>query len=111
MDFFRVKDALITHFIFLKAIEDYHIHGGVSRGSFLILRENGRNGDTFITPPKPLDKFKFISHEDPLKNKIQTIQLIKEKININWVDVRPIPDNIGWFETIWNDFKDKKIYD
>ena len=111
IDFFRAKDALITHFIFLKAIEDYHIRGGVSRGSFLILRENGRERDTFITPPKPLDKFKFISHEDPLKNKIQTIQLIKEKININWVDVRPIPDNIGWFETIWNDFKDKKIYD
>ena len=111
IDFFRAKDALITHFIFLKAIKDYHIRGGVSRGSFLILRENGRESNTFITPPKPLDKFKFISHEDPLKNKIQTIQLNKEKININWIDVRPIPDGIGWFETVWHDFKDKKIYD
>ena len=111
MDFFRVKDALITHFIFLKAIEDYHVNGGVSRGSFLILRENGRVDDTFVTPPKPLDKLKFISTDDPLKKKIQTLQLINEKVHINWINVRPIPDSIGWFETVWRDFKDKKIYD
>jgi succinate dehydrogenase/fumarate reductase flavoprotein subunit len=110
IDFFRAKDALITHFFFLKAIEDYHIHGGVSRGSFLILRENGRKSVPFITLPNPLGKFEFISNEDPLKRKIQTLQLINEKLIINWIDVRPIPENIGWFETVWRDFKDKKIY-
>ena len=111
LEYFRVKDALITHFIFLKAIEDYYIHGGVSRGSFLILRENGRDGDIFITPPQPLDKFEFISNEDPLKKSIQVLQLINKKMNVNWIDVRPIPDDIGWFENVWREFKNKLIYD
>ena len=79
----------------------------LDRGS----EKNGRVDDTFVTPPKPLDKLKFISTDDPLKKKIQTLQLINEKVHINWINVRPIPDSIGWFETVWRDFKDKKIYD
>ena len=111
LDYFRVKDALITHFIFLKAIEDYHIHEGVSRGSFLILKEKRRSGNILITPPKPLDKFEYISNDDFLKKNIQVLQVINEKINVNWIDVRPIPDDIGWFENVWREFKDKSIYD
>jgi succinate dehydrogenase/fumarate reductase flavoprotein subunit len=111
LEYFQVKDALLTHFVFLKAIEDYHNQGGESRGSFLILRENLREGENIIIPPKPLDKFEFISNENHLKKKIQTLQLMNDKINVNWIDTRPIPKNITWFENVWQDFKNKKIYD
>jgi hypothetical protein len=26
-----------------------------------------------------------------------------------WVDVRPIPEDASWFESVWNDFLEDKI--
>jgi hypothetical protein len=31
------------------------------------------------------------------------------QVQKRWVDIRPIPDVDGWFETVWNDYRHDRI--
>lgn len=46
-----------------------------------------------------------------LKNKIQTIETLNGRIKFEWEDTRRIPEESGWFETIWKKYKDKRIFE
>jgi len=113
IEFFQVRDALLTQLIFLKAILDYHLSFGRSRGSNLILRNNLDESlsERYIIPPGNLKNYKFILNNLDLSNKIQTIQWKDEKILVDWEDVRGIPSKSGWFENIWKKFEKKEIFD
>jgi len=113
IEFFQVKDALLTQLIFLKAILDYHHSLGRSRGSYLILRNklDESVSERYVTPPGNLKNYRFILNNLDLSNKIQTIQWKDGKILVDWEDVRGIPSKSGWFENIWKKFEKKEIYD
>jgi len=113
LDYLRLKDALLTQFFFLKAISNYHQLNGNSRGAYLILREslNESLNEKFVIPSGALSVYKYIKSDLDLSNKIQTIQLRKDEINIKWENVREIPNEFGWFENVWKEFSNKRIYD
>ena len=113
IDYFRVKDLLITQLFIFKAILDYHNINGATRGSYLILRDklNKDISEQFIIPPKPLTEYKFISSNLNYSNKIQSLHLANDEILVEWEDVRKIPSNFGWFETVWKDFNENNFFE
>ena len=112
VEYFQAKDALLTQLFFLKAILDYHLSFGRSRGSYLILRDtlNESLSEMYILPPGNLKDYKFIYNNVDLSRKIQTIQLKDGQIIIEWEDVREIPSDFGWFENVWKKFLKKEGY-
>ena len=34
-----------------------------------------------------------------------------DEIKIEWVQVREIPSEFGWFENVWKKFSDNQVYD
>ncbi|MFX0039257.1 MAG: FAD-binding protein [Promethearchaeota archaeon] len=113
IEFFCVKDALLTQLFFLKAILNYHVLYGRSRGSYLILREklNPSISEIYIVPPGYLKDHKFIYNKLDLSKKIQTLQWKNGQIIIEWDNVREIPNEFGWFENVWKDFLNRKSFD
>ena len=109
--YFQVRDSLITQYIFLSAILDYHNRSGSSRGSFLINRKevNKALGERLISLPEKLSAYNYIKSEIDLSNQIQTISFKNNRINIEWVKVRDSPESSSWFESVWKDFSDGKI--
>ena len=110
IDFYRTKDALLTQLLFLKAILNYHLSNGRSRGSYLILREKLQESlsEMYILPPKYLKEYKFIHNKVDLSKKIQTLQWKDGKVLINWEDIREVPTEFGWFENVWKEFLKNK---
>ena len=112
IDYLRIKDALITQKFFLESILNYHENNGSSRGSYLILRDelNHFLNEQHIIPPENLNRFKFIKSDNLLLDKIQTIQSQAGITNIEWERVRDIPKEDMWFENIWKDFANGKVF-
>ncbi|NVM38146.1 MAG: FAD-binding protein [Candidatus Lokiarchaeota archaeon] len=112
IDYLRVKDSLLTHFFFLKAILDYHFSNGRSRGSYLILREKLLDSlsEMYILPPGYLKDYKFIHNNLDLSKKIQTLQWKDKQVLIKWENTRDIPSDFGWFENVWKDFLNRKAF-
>ena len=67
--------------------------------------------EQYIIPSDILSGYKFIKSNLDLTNKIQTIQLQKGEIKIEWEQAREIPSKFGWFENVWKDYQDKNMYD
>jgi succinate dehydrogenase/fumarate reductase flavoprotein subunit len=109
IEYFLVKDALLTQLLFLKAILDYHLQYGKSRGSYLILREdlNPNLSELYILPPGYLKEHKYIYNNLDLSKKIQTLQWKNGQILVEWENVREIPTEFGWFENVWRRFRKK----
>ena len=110
--YFKVKDLLLTQYLFFSSLLDYHQHYGQSRGSFLISRKklNPSINEHFIKLPNKLSSFNFIKSNLELKDQIQTIRLKNDKVEIKWEKVREIPKTHGWFETVWKDYNDGKVF-
>ncbi len=109
--YFQIKDALSTQLFILTAIHDYHTNHGISRGSYLILRDKLKENERQVIPPKPLEQYKFVISNDNHSQKIQQLYLKDGQILIKWEDVRQIPKQMAWFENTWRKFQDKSIYD
>jgi succinate dehydrogenase/fumarate reductase flavoprotein subunit len=96
----------LTHIAYLESIREYLEEGGGSRGSYLIMDPNGA-----IISEK-LDSFwRFRPENHELRNKILTIQYRNGKFEFKWENVREIPKDDFWYENVWRDFREKKIYD
>ncbi len=95
---YKLYDICLTHIVYLEAIMEYLDKDGKSRGSFIITNSDNE-----------LD-FDLKSISDFVSNNIQEIWLDNNmSVKIRWVDVRPIPDDDVWFESVWRDFRDGKI--
>ena len=99
---FENIDLLIAQQVYAAAMEDYIAAGGASRGSYIIPEENG-----MYDIPGPS---KFSLDTGKLSSKIQEVSYTPQGCNFNWVDVRPIPDNDDWFETVWREYRDSTIF-
>jgi len=106
-DAFRALDLALTHALTLEALEEYLARGGRSRGSFLVLDPAGE-------PPCPELggewKFSLARAEDFVQGHILEVGLDEEgRTRKNWIPVRPIPAADGWFETVWEKFREGRV--
>ena len=106
---FKNLDLCLTHAVYLEAIEEYLRRGGKSRGSFLVLDTGGD-----FKPNKELgEDWRFSLNEEGsfVEEKILELQLDREiKVIKNWVDIRPIPQEASWFETVWKDYLEDNLF-
>ncbi len=112
INFFRLKDALITQWCIFRAIFNYHELSGGSRGSYLILRDfvNDVFNEVYNDLPYNLNHFNYITNDLDFSDEIQTIKYEKNMIKVEWVKRRKIPRNFGWFETTWKKYDNREIY-
>ncbi|HVP91636.1 MAG TPA: FAD-binding protein [Terriglobales bacterium] len=99
---FEVLDMALTHAVFLEAIREYLERGGKSRGSYLVPDPAGR------LPCPGLDgrwAFSLAAPADFTSAKILEVGLGGGGRPVkNWVDVRPVPPDASWFETVWDGY-------
>jgi succinate dehydrogenase/fumarate reductase flavoprotein subunit len=104
---FKALDMALTHAIFLEAIAEYLERDGRSRGSFLVPDPSGR-------PPHPkLGRrwaFSLAERGDFVAENVLEVGLDGAgRIRKRWVPVRPVPEPDGWFETVWDDYRNDRI--
>lgn len=81
-------DILLTQYVYLSAINEYICVGGVSRGSYLIPRDE-------------VDK----TIRAEITDKLCYASLHGGEVNFRYEAARPIPDSEQWFETVYNSFR------
>ncbi len=103
----KQRHLAISHWFYLKAIEDYLAQGGGSRGSFLVLDDGG------TALHEQLEEGFTVKNENPeLKAQMQKIVLDTPSgdLRIFWEACRDIPREEHWFETVWGEYKQGKIF-
>jgi len=104
---FKALDISLTHAVYLEAIAEYLERGGRSRGSYIVPDPSGKT-------PHPLlgERWAFSLAEagDFVDANILEIRLDGAgRTRKRWVPVRPIPAAEGWFETVWDDYRNDRI--
>jgi len=98
---YRNRDLLLSQYAWLSAIADYIERGGKSRGSFIVTDSVGD------LPAKGLpETFRFSSDGGAHAGASQVVTFSGDGCRFEWEDVRPIPEDEGWFETVWRGFLD-----
>ncbi len=99
---FKNLDLCLTHAVYLEAISEYFEKGGKSRGSFLVLDQDGQK------PCENLSvewRFSLNEEESFVEKKILEVRLDENgELSKDWVDIRPVPREESWFENIWKDY-------
>lgn len=103
---FKIYDMLISQITSLSSFKEYIDRGGDSRGSYLVVDEDGKEHISI----DDID-FKF-SLENDIRDKVceSVFDIAREDVEHKWVDVRPIPRYDSWFENVWDDFRNEKIF-
>lgn len=105
INLYRIRDLLVSQYVYLTAIKDYIEVGGKSRGSYMIFDSDGHKPS--INLP---DAFKFSLDNGILSDKIQEIKFNRQKCRVTWRSVRPIPDEDNWFENVWKSYTKGDIF-
>jgi len=96
---FQNYDLLLAQVVYLTAFKDYIQLGGRSRGSYLIQDEEGELPLAGLS-----DDFRFSLEDGALSQKIQRLRYRGDHFEFSWQDVKPIPEDNNWFETVWNKY-------
>ncbi len=90
------RDILETQYVFLSAMDAYIEDGGKSRGSYLILDGTEEN---LLAVQAEIDT----AHTDF----VQITHCLHGRACSSFEPVRPIPESEQWFETVWNQFRNR----
>ncbi|MCL2616934.1 MAG: FAD-binding protein [Defluviitaleaceae bacterium] len=103
---FRNYDMLVCQYTYLCAMLEYIRKGGQSRGSYVIIAAEGE----YAFNSEYL-KFKY-SIDKELHNVacVSKFDVDASNVSHRWEAVRPIPQDDGWFENVWREYRDDKIY-
>ena len=108
-DAFRNRDIAITQYVYLNAIKEYMEKGGKSRGSYLIQDDNGK-----LPVENIPEVFRYSLDDGSLSKVVNEIglEMGEGRLNITseWKPVRPIPEGDSWFENVWRDYREKKVF-
>ncbi len=100
----KVRHMLIARYCYLAAILEYLEHGGGSRGSFLVADPNG----VIVHPLLP--QYMMKPADSNMAACIQQLCLNNGIAEVGYVPCRPIPTDSFWFETVWAEYREGKIY-
>ncbi|MFW5856647.1 MAG: oxidoreductase, partial [Planctomycetota bacterium] len=92
---------------YLAALGEYLDGGGGSRGSALVLDDEGEPLHEALPP-----EWRMRPDDPALGESICEVRLDADLTpQTTRVPVRPIPDETFWFENVWNDYRAGRVYD
>ncbi|WP_319757848.1 FAD-binding protein [uncultured Sphaerochaeta sp.] len=98
----RLRHMVLAQVWYLYAIKTYLERGGGSRGSYLVVSEEGE------TPHPLLATYSMVPEERSLRSYVQVIDLGDSKsLQCRWDTCREVPSETFWFERVWREFKEK----
>lgn len=97
---FRLEDVLLCQQVYLAAMLDYLRQGGKSRGSALYTDPAGSK--PFDSLP---DAFTFSLDDGSRGGVLQEVRFVEGEPQFHWRAVRPIPEEDGFFENVWRDYR------
>ncbi|WP_313155510.1 FAD-binding protein [Lacrimispora sp.] len=100
---FRLRDMLISQFVYLSAMKDYVDHQGRSRGSALYTDLSGQKPD-----PRLPEEFTFCLDDGSSADLIQEVSYRNGKAEFEWRKVRTIPEDDNFFENVWRQFRENQ---
>jgi hypothetical protein len=106
---FRNRDLCAAHVVYLEALAEYLARGGQSRGSWIVIDPGGDPvsdalGDAWRFSVNPPGAF--------VDAHILEVTLESEgRVRKNWVPIRPIPADDGWFENVWKAHRNGSVFD
>ncbi len=104
---FKNLDLCLTQALYFEAIKEYLDKGGKSRGSYLVLDRNG------VKPcPELGDQWRFLLNPRRAFVDRKILEIFLDdggEVVKRWVNIRPIPNAEGWFESVWRDFREDRI--
>ena len=106
---FRNRDLCLAHVVYLEALAEYLARGGRSRGSWIVLDQDGDPvnpslGDEWRFTVNPADAFVD-------RHILEVAFDPAGSVRKTWVPVRPLPDDHAWFETAWTAHRTGAVYD
>lgn len=100
---FRLRDILISQQVYLAAMVDYVKHGGKSRGSALYTDPSGRKPDSRLP-----GEFAFSLDDGSRAELIQEAAYRGGTVEFRWRNIRPIPQDDGFFENVWRGYRENR---
>ncbi len=98
-DSFLLLDHCITHYTYLEAIRYYLEKGGRSRGSYIVeVKEKHIGKSEAISIPE------LCRYDRDVEKKILEVGFKEGKVRFNLEEVREIPQQNLWFESVWKDY-------
>lgn len=98
---------------YLKAIEELLTCGGGSRGSYLVLSDEGIEMDPAIQEPYASKPLRFLPENKALRSTILRIAFdegSRDLFACRHIPPRPMPKETNSFETAWADYRNGRIY-
>jgi len=105
-DALRNRDILLTQLVYLSAIQAYIRKGGASRGSYLVMNDQGDLPCDKLGPQFrfSLDDGAFLQYTGETEFDAAT-----STCTTQWKDIRPLPQGESWFENVWNQYRRGEI--
>ena len=110
---FRAQHLALSQIAFLEAIAEYIEAGGGSRGSFMVLREDGEVISPNLINPATNSPFRFAAENEELRNTIAEVgidNVDEGTLRFRRVPVRPIPERDDAFELAWAAYRTGEVY-
>jgi len=110
----RAEHLALTSILFLKAIVELLQQGSGSRGSHLVLSEDGTEINPEVKNNVTGRPLRFKPENKKLRNLILRIKYepnVDDLFTCENIPVRPIPADRKAFEPAWRDFREGKIYE
>lgn len=96
-------DLLLAQQVYTAAMAQAIEDGVGSRGSYLVVSENGK-----LVHARLADDIRFVEDDGRHREQIQEAFLENGEVQIQWRQVRPIPQTEQWFETVWKDYEENR---
>jgi len=98
----------LTHIAFLTALDYLLAQGGGSRGSYMVL---DRAGSLIVETPEGA-RLPHRPENLSMRDEIIEVKMTAPGEFETWATpVRPLPQDDSWYENVWREWREKRIYD
>lgn len=100
---FRLRDVLLSQYVYVSAMIDYIDQGGKSRGSALYTDPNGKVPSAGLA-----EDFRFSKDDGAKADVIQEAQFKAGSCTFDWRKVHPLPEDDLFFENVWRMYRENQ---
>ncbi len=102
----RNRQLLVAQVLYLEATLKQVLDGVGSRGSSLVIAEQGEPVHPRLSPEWQIER-----ENTAFRSRILTARLNGDgNAELDWEPCRELPVTDGWFENVWRDCREKRIY-